>query len=646
MNMYEMTAPLNISTLDLRTQYIDKIQSTAIKYIKLCCTENIDEVHQDVVNGASIYQPLLDCQKQIDKSKYIVITCRTTEDGLRAANYLENRRLMLEGYDSSDFSDSYDEEQDEDIQDDLFSLNDLSDDLFDDDYNSDKDCYEESFDKLPIIPMTEVVNYNFQSNQVDFFGGFGHEMNPRHRGERPWWLSCKEQAVIVSKNFWRHIFGLEFSENGTFLEDNEINALERFKDNSRVYVLIESGNVSERDTSLMKAAITYNAVCLDVGDAEKIDDYRVTLLLNCCNVHGYELGKDIDVKLLAKELSNIEMSYPCEYMDKTMNYLEHNDTPQVLTSEIFERLGILKLIKKRNSEKSRSEMKSLIGMEKVKNDIESIVNIMKLTKLRSEYKLPKSDFHNVHLFVGAPGTAKTTMAKILTNRLLDEGLLPGNRFISITGTQLKGEYVGQTAPKVHQLFERYDAIFIDEAYSLTAGGHGGMDSYAEEALAQLAVEIEEHATDKLIIFAGYGGSDVMSKNNKMFQFIEANPGIKSRINSTIFFDSYSVSNMSDIVKGICDKKKISLPKDWRKVIEQYFTTRIGQSDFGNGREARQLIEQCELQIADRVANISKDKLTEKTLTTLYKADLENTIKKIQGMNETQKGQSMRKLGLC
>ena len=129
---------------------------------------------------------------------------------------------------------------------------------------------------------------------------------------------------------------------------------------------------------------------------------------------------------------------------------------------------------------------------------------MKFNRLRKEMGMKKSSYHNVHMMLGAPGTAKTTVAKLMGKIMEEEKLLPGSQFTCVNGAELKGMYVGHSAPKTKALFEENDIIVIDEAYSLT-GDRSEPDSFSREAIAQLVIELEEHAEDKLVIFAGYGG---------------------------------------------------------------------------------------------------------------------------------------------
>ena len=215
------------------------------------------------------------------------------------------------------------------------------------------------------------------------------------------------------------------------------------------------------------------------------------------------------------------------------------------------------------------------------------------------------------------------------------------QFTSPSGAQLKGMFVGQTAPKVHQIFEDHDIIIIDEAYSLTASDNGGMDTYSQEALAQLAIELEDHGKDRLIFFAGYGGSDVTEKNNKMKDFLDSNPGIKSRINGTIVFPSYNALQMIDIVKGIAGRYGFVFEEDAMAPVYTYFEKRVGDNNFGNGREARSFVDNCQMTMAERIMEIPAAKQTKRMMQVITKKDVIDTVKKLSEADDSQYGRGVR-----
>ena len=211
--------------------------------------------------------------------------------------------------------------------------------------------------------------------------------------------------------------------------------------------------------------------------------------------------------------------------------------------------------------------------------------------------------------------------------MFNEKLLPDNRYICINGAELKGKYVGHSAPNTKKLFENYDVIIIDEAYSIVEE-NGTMDSFGNEAIAQLIIELENHSTDKLIIFAGYGG-DVDEKDNRMQTFLNSNPGIKSRITSTFNFKSYSAKEMIEIFKRIAKNSNYIIQNDVDDMIENFFESRVSMRDFGNGREARVLLETAVIYAARRNIELNKEQYTKKDMQTLTNTDIALAIERLR-----------------
>ena len=254
----------------------------------------------------------------------------------------------------------------------------------------------------------------------------------------------------------------------------------------------------------------------------------------------------------------------------------------------------------------------------------------------------KGAYHNVHLLIGAPGTAKTTIAQMMGNIMCEQKLLSGNRFIAINGADLKGMYVGHSAPKTRHYFDDYDIILIDEAYSIASEKE--MDSFSQEAIAQLIIELEKHGTDRLVLFAGYGGKNVREQDNKMKLFLNANPGIRSRINSTIFFNSYTPDEMVEIVHCQAVGQKYVLTHEADGDIRAYFAERVKSPDFGNGREARSLLENITLKAAERIMALPESKLTKKMMQELTAEDVKGALLQQQEAYEQQHGAQAKVCG--
>ena len=383
------------------------------------------------------------------------------------------------------------------------------------------------------------------------------------------------------------------------------------------------------------------AINARASDKEK---YYTLLFRNWLDRFGFTLEKRFPLRKVLGNLCRMD-KMPSEAMERILKYIKHKypKTP-VLSQELFSRTGVLKnVLEKAGKNKGTEdvEMDDLVGMEEVKARFENIIETIKFSREREEKGLPGLGYRNVFLLIGAPGTAKTTMANILGRRMKEEHLLGGTRFGSFSGAQLKGEFVGQTAPKIHHIFDTHDIIIIDEAYSLTASYAGGMDTYSQEALAQLAIELENHGKDRLVFFAGYGGSDVSERNNKMKEFLDANPGIKSRINGTIVFPSYNADQMLGIVCGIAARYGFSFEDRALEPLREFFGDRIRDANFGNGREARSFVDNCQMTLAERIMKIPPAKRTRKMMQLITGEDVMKTVSKLRNSDRNQTGSRAR-----
>ena len=158
------------------------------------------------------------------------------------------------------------------------------------------------------------------------------------------------------------------------------------------------------------------------------------------------------------------------------------------------------------------------------------------------------------------------------------------------------------------------------------------------------IELEEHATDKLVLFCGYGGTGVSEKDNKMKEFLDGNPGLKSRINTTIFFDSYSPQEMVQIVRCQAKLQKYTVEAEADAVIQEYFAERVKAEDFGNGREARSLLENAVISAAARIMELPEKKRTKKMLQELTAEDMQNAVVRLRGGNMLQRGRERKLCG--
>ena len=187
------------------------------------------------------------------------------------------------------------------------------------------------------------------------------------------------------------------------------------------------------------------------------------------------------------------------------------------------------------------------------------------------------------VFTGNPGTAKTTVARLFADILRDNKILPEGALIEAGRSDLVGEYVGQTAPKVKSLFRRAkgNVLFIDEAYSLVDGRRG---LYGDEAINTLVQEMENNREDTIVILAGYP--------DKMQQFLDTNPGLTSRIAFHINFDDYTEEELYEILMSMASKSGVRLSDEVHEKVIEIFGHACKYKDFGNGRFVRNIYEQA------------------------------------------------------
>lgn len=260
-----------------------------------------------------------------------------------------------------------------------------------------------------------------------------------------------------------------------------------------------------------------------------------------------------------------------------------------------------------------SELMDMIGLSEAKKVIAQAVNYFKVQKMLKD-KGFSTDKPTMHMaFIGEAGTAKTTVARLFSRIMAENGILSKGHLVEVGRADLVAQYVGHTARCVQDKFEeaRGGVLFCDEIYSLVDDRRG---SFGDEAINTIVQEMENHREDVIVIFAGYP--------DKMEQFISVNPGLKSRIAFHVPFDNYSVEDLLSISSFIAKTKGMKISDSamikLKKVYESVRKTR----DFGNGRFVRNCIEQAKMNMATRLLKMDYDKLTEEVCSTILEEDIE------------------------
>ena len=251
---------------------------------------------------------------------------------------------------------------------------------------------------------------------------------------------------------------------------------------------------------------------------------------------------------------------------------------------------------KKSLEELMAELNSLIGLEKVKTNLNSLVNLIKVKTMRDKLglKTPELSLHLV--FSGNPGTGKTTVARLLAEIYHQLGVVSHGQLIEVDRAGLVEGYVGQTAIKTSEVIDSAmgGVLFIDEAYTLTSQKEG--EDFGQEAVDTLLKRMEDNRDDLIVIVAGY--------TKEMEDFINSNPGLKSRFNKFIEFPDYTGAEMYKIFTDMCDAHDYGLDAEADAYVKDYFLDlSLNHGDnFANGREVRNYFERTVERQAGRVVN--------------------------------------------
>lgn len=412
-------------------------------------------------------------------------------------------------------------------------------------------------------------------------------------------IYSKENNVIVLRDFE----GLSAKEK-EFKDRFLHNMKEKLEENPKDFLTILISKTPETIEQAMQSDMLekYFEFKIESTNIDVQDVYQEVLSKL---KESSKITDEASIKLLdyiAATYPKTNLSFP-EYRDKLCNKILFSKDQEITENDLP------KYEQEKSMDEIFADLNNLVGLENIKQVLKDLVDLIELkNKTKDDLKIKDINLHMV--FLGNPGTGKTTVARIIAEMLYNLKYIKQNKLIEVSSKDLVAEYVGQTAPKTMAVIERAlgGVLFVDEAYSL-AFEEGSGNSFNKEAIATLIQAMENYRDNLVVIFAGY--------TKEMQAFLNANSGIVSRIGYTLDFKDYTSEELLKIFEGMVKKAGFSITKEACdevvKVIDKYRNTK----NFGNARFARNLYEKTIIKHASN----TRGKKAKKDLKTIVKEDI-------------------------
>lgn len=362
------------------------------------------------------------------------------------------------------------------------------------------------------------------------------------------------------------------------------------------------------------------------------------ILKNSNKANGAHSLKDYIEENIYKPLVELKLN---RRVSKEKVYTLNEEENILVLADDINAIKLSTLIKRTDEEgleQLNKELNDVIGLDTVKSFIKVLQDNIKVQNLRKAEGSKEAKLSLHMIFTGNPGTGKTTMARIMAKYLKNLGYLTSGHLIEVSRNDLVGQYVGETAQKTMAKVDsaKGGILFIDEAYSLARDEN---DIFGIEAVDSLVKAVEDNREDLVVILAGY--------SKEMEDFLKTNSGLKSRFNYNVEFPDYSPQELLQISKVIAKTNGYEIDNSIEENLFEIFEGKQikGKNDSGNGRLARNIVEQAIANQSKRLAamneaNIDKNELNRLTLSDFgldkkVDFDLEAELSKVIGLNEVK-----------
>ncbi len=376
-----------------------------------------------------------------------------------------------------------------------------------------------------------------------------------------------------------------YTKNGIIIIHDLASLLMQDENSKKMFFYNLKNNINKRKITLL---------CGSENDVQTFQSFDNELVKKYFNFKFIEVMPSIQeiyndilnkVKLNEDKLVSLLDYISSSYKDIT-NYPTFRDN---LVSYLSFHKDVPKLREVKTIDEVFKDLNSLVGLSDVKKVLHDLVNLISLKK-QSDLKISNINLHM--LFLGNPGTGKTTVARYLADILYNLGYIKENKLLEVSSKDLVAEYVGQTAIKTYSVIERAlgGILFIDEAYSLSSKNN----SYNDEAIATLIKAMEDNRDNLVVVFAGY--------TKEMQDFINSNSGIASRIGYTLNFKDYTEDELLEIFKGMFIKAGFKITTEALYKARNIIRENKNKTNFGNARFVRNMYEKTIVEHATNTKN--------------------------------------------
>jgi len=279
-----------------------------------------------------------------------------------------------------------------------------------------------------------------------------------------------------------------------------------------------------------------------------------------------------------------------------------------------------------------TEFDNLVGLKDLKQSLKDFITYLDFVNERKKQGVETEESISANcIFLGNPGTGKTTVARLLGKFFKSIGILEHGHVIEVDRAELVGEYIGETAQKTEKVINQAlgGILFIDEAYSLKRE-KGGQD-FGQEAIDIILKRMEDYKNKFFVIAAGYPAP--------MQNFLESNPGLKSRFSHYFSFDDYTAEELTSIYKLFADKDKYTVDKKAELLLSEKLGTICGNAgeSFGNARFIRNLFNETKVELSKRYQSLEENEKDFSALNTLRKEDIQSAFVNLESRNNGSKG---------